>query len=79
MKDKGISKIAVVSSTEGFGWQARSSSRTCPRRGHTIVANEVYDKQATDLTDVLTKVKGDQRAGGCQLVHRAAQSLWPRT
>ena len=27
--------------------------------GIQILANEVYDKQATDLTDVLTKVKGN--------------------
>jgi branched-chain amino acid transport system substrate-binding protein len=59
MKEKGISKIAVVSSTDGFGQAGKKQLEDlAPQSGIQIVANEAYDKQATDLTDVLTKVKG---------------------
>jgi branched-chain amino acid transport system substrate-binding protein len=59
MKEKGISKIAVLSSTDGFGAAGKKQLETAaPAEGIEILVNEVYDKQATDLTDVLTKVKG---------------------
>jgi branched-chain amino acid transport system substrate-binding protein len=60
MKDKGITNIAILSSTEGYGAAGKKQLETAaPSEGITILANEVYDKQATDLTDVLTKVKGN--------------------
>ena len=60
MKDKGLTNIAILSSTEGFGAAGKKQLETAaPAEGITILANEVYDKQATDLTDVLTKVKGN--------------------
>jgi branched-chain amino acid transport system substrate-binding protein len=59
MKEKGITKIAVLSSTDGFGAAGKKQLETAaPAEGIEILVNEVYDKQATDLTDVLTKVKG---------------------
>jgi len=59
MKDKGIRKIAVVSSNDGFGNAGKKQLEDLAKTdGMEIVANEVYDKQATDLTDILTKVKG---------------------
>ncbi|MFO7975212.1 MAG: ABC transporter substrate-binding protein [Candidatus Hydrogenedentota bacterium] len=59
MKDLGISKIAVVTSNAGFGNQGKKQlTEMAPDHGIRILVNEVYDKQATDLTDVLTKVKG---------------------
>jgi branched-chain amino acid transport system substrate-binding protein len=58
MKEKGISKIAIVSSTDGFGAAGKKQLETAaPGEGIEILADEVYDKQATDLTDVLTKIK----------------------
>jgi len=43
-----------------FIWLGEKQLETlAPAEGITILANEVYDKQATDLTDVLTKVKGN--------------------
>ncbi|HPO16934.1 MAG TPA: ABC transporter substrate-binding protein [Candidatus Hydrogenedentes bacterium] len=58
MKDKGISKIAVVSSNDGFGAAGKGCLEEMAKpAGIEILANEVYDKQATDLTDILTKVK----------------------
>jgi branched-chain amino acid transport system substrate-binding protein len=59
MKEKGITKIAVLSSTDGFGAAGKKQLETAAGpEGIEILVNEVYDKQATDLTDVLTKVKG---------------------
>jgi branched-chain amino acid transport system substrate-binding protein len=66
MKDKGISKIAVVSSNDGFGSAGKKQLEDLAKtEGIEILANEVYDKQATDLTDILTKVKS---AAGVQAV-----------
>jgi len=60
MKDLGISKIAIVSSTDGFGAAGKKQLEDMAKtEGIQIVADEVYDKSATDLTDVLTKVKGN--------------------
>lgn len=60
MKEKGIAKIAVLSSTDGFGAAGKKQLETgASPEGIEILVNEVYDKQATDLTDVLTKVKGN--------------------
>lgn len=59
MKEKGITKIAVVSSNDGFGNAGKKQLEDLAKeQGIEILANEVYDKQATDLTDVMTKVKG---------------------
>jgi len=66
MKDKGITKIAVLSSNSGFGAAGKKQLEDIAKtEGIEIVANEVYDRAATDLTDVLTKVKS---AAGVQAV-----------
>ncbi|MGA2241167.1 MAG: ABC transporter substrate-binding protein [Verrucomicrobiota bacterium] len=59
MKEKGINKIAVLTGNDGFGKGGKKQLEELAKtEGIEIVANEVYDKQATDLTDILTKVKG---------------------
>lgn len=59
MKAQGISKIAVLTGNDGFGASGKKQLEELAKtEGIEIVANEVYDKQATDLTDILTKVKG---------------------
>ncbi len=59
MKKKGITKIGVVSSNDGFGVAGKEQlEKLAPARGITILISEVYDKKATDLTGVLTKLKG---------------------
>ncbi len=59
MKRMGISKIAVVSSNDGFGVGGKKQLEDLAgANGIQIVISEVYDKGATDLTDILTKVKG---------------------
>ena len=58
MKEKGITKIAVLTGNDGFGASGKKQLEALAKtEGIEIVANEVFDKQATDLTDVLTKIK----------------------
>jgi len=58
MKDHGIRKVAVLSSNDGFGAAGKKQLEDLAKaEGMEILVNEVYDKQATDLTDILTKVK----------------------
>jgi len=59
MKTKGITRIAVLTSNDGFGAAGRKQLQAQAKtEGIEILVDEVYDKQATDLTDILTKVKG---------------------
>jgi len=58
MKDKGIGSIAVLSSNDGFGAAGKKQLEDMAgEAGIKIVADEVYDRQATDLSDIVTKVK----------------------
>lgn len=58
MKAMGISKIGVVSSNTGFGKAGKEQlEKIAPSFGIQILANEVYEKEATDLTAVVTKLK----------------------
>ncbi len=59
MKDLGIKKIGVITSNTGFGKGGKAQlEKMAPENGVEIAINEVYEKEATDLTGVLTKVKG---------------------
>ena len=61
MKDKGISKAGVVTSNDGFGVAGgKQLAALAPEFGITIAISEAYPKEATDLTDVLTKLKGQE-------------------
>jgi branched-chain amino acid transport system substrate-binding protein len=58
MKKADITKIGVVSSNTGFGKAGKEQlEKLAAEYGITIAANEVYDKEATDLTAVVTKLK----------------------
>jgi branched-chain amino acid transport system substrate-binding protein len=58
MKKSGITRIGVLSSNTGFGKAGREAiAKLAPEHGIRIVADEVYDKAATDLTAEVTKVK----------------------
>jgi len=60
MKDMGISKIGVVTSNAGFGIAGgQQLAKITPEYEITIAISETYDKQETDLTGVLTKLKGE--------------------
>jgi branched-chain amino acid transport system substrate-binding protein len=59
MKGKGIARIGVVASNDGFGMAGKAQlEKLAGEYGVTVAISEAYDKQATDLTDVLTKLKG---------------------
>ena len=59
MKKHGISKIAIMSVTSGFGASGRGELlRIAPKYGMTIVADEKYGPKDTDMTAQLTKIKG---------------------
>jgi len=58
MNKMKVSKIGVLSSNTGFGKGGKGIiENLAPQHGITIVANEVYDKAASDLTAEVTKVK----------------------
>ena len=58
MKKMKISKIGVLSSNTGFGGAGKAQiEKLAPEHGITIVANEVFDKAASDLTAEATKMK----------------------
>ncbi len=59
LSDKGLSKVGVIVSNDGFGVAGKAQlEKLIGEYGITIAIAETYDKQATDLTDVLTKLKG---------------------
>jgi branched-chain amino acid transport system substrate-binding protein len=59
MRKMGISRIGVLTSNSGFGQGGKAQlEKLAPAGGITVVISEVYDKDATDLTGVLTKIRG---------------------
>jgi branched-chain amino acid transport system substrate-binding protein len=59
MKKKGISRIAIITVTDGFGTLGRQElKRVAPAYGMTIVADERYGPKDSDMTAQLTKIKG---------------------
>lgn len=59
MKQMKISKIAIITATEGFGMEGRNQLlKLAPEMGITIVADETYGPKDTDMTAQLTKIKG---------------------
>jgi branched-chain amino acid transport system substrate-binding protein len=59
LKEKGISKVGVITSNDGFGMAGKAQlEKLAPESGITIVISEAYDKTETDLTGILTKLKG---------------------
>ena len=58
MKKRKITRIGVLSSNTGFGNAGKGQiEKLAPSFGIQILANEVYDKAASDLTAEVTKVK----------------------
>ncbi|PKL51900.1 MAG: branched-chain amino acid ABC transporter substrate-binding protein [Nitrospira bacterium HGW-Nitrospira-1] len=76
MKKMGIVKIGVVSSNTGFGKAGKEQiEKMAPQHGIEIIANEVYDKDATDLTAVATKLKAAKVEGIINWSIEPAQSI----
>jgi len=58
MNEMGIVRIGVVVGNTGFGQGGKAQlEKYAPEHGIEIAIVEVYDREATDLTGVLTKVK----------------------
>jgi len=58
MNELGITTIGVTSSNTGFGSAGKAQlEQLAPEYGIQIAISEVYDKTATDLTSVVTKVQ----------------------
>ncbi len=59
MKAHGITKVAIITSTDGFGATGRAQLQAlAPTLGMEIVADETYAPSDTDMTAQLTKIKG---------------------
>lgn len=58
MNKKGISRIAIITGTTGFGDQGRKQlKKLAPGYGIGIVADETYGPTDTDMTAQLTRIK----------------------
>ena len=58
MKKQGISKIALISGTGGFGRSGRKQTLdVAPKYGIEILVDETYGPKDTDMTAQLTKIK----------------------
>jgi branched-chain amino acid transport system substrate-binding protein len=58
MKRMKVTRIGLLSSNTGFGKAGKEQvEKLAPGAGITVVASEVYDKAATDLTAEVTKLK----------------------
>jgi branched-chain amino acid transport system substrate-binding protein len=59
LKKRGISKIAIMSVTTGYGASGREELiRLAPEFNMNIIADEKYGPKDTDMTAQLTKIKG---------------------
>ena len=59
MKKKGITRVAIISVTAGFGDFGRQElKRVAPVYGISVVADERYGPKDSDMTAQLTKIKG---------------------
>jgi branched-chain amino acid transport system substrate-binding protein len=60
MQKKGVKKIAVLAGNDGFGKAGKEQlAKNASDFGVTIVAEEVYDKSATDLSAIVAKLKAN--------------------
>ena len=58
MKKHGISKVALLSETSGFGQSGRKETEgVAGKYGITLVANETYGPKDTDMGPQLTKIR----------------------
>jgi branched-chain amino acid transport system substrate-binding protein len=58
MKKRGISKVALLSETSGFGQSGRKEAQvSAVKYGVTLIADETYGPKDTDVTAQLTKIR----------------------
>ena len=59
MKKRGISKVALLAETSGFGQSGKKETEgVAGKYGITLVASETYGPKDTDMSPQLTKIKG---------------------
>ena len=60
MNEMSVASIAVVTDNTGFGKAGKDQLlKIAPEYGIRIVENETYDKDATDLTSLVAKIKAN--------------------
>lgn len=58
MKKRGITKVALLSETSGFGQSGKKETEgVAAKYGITLVANETYGPKDTDISPQLTKIR----------------------
>lgn len=61
MKKRGITKIALISGTGGFGASGRKQTlAVAPQYGVEVIMDETYGPKDTDMTVQLTKIKNNK-------------------
>jgi branched-chain amino acid transport system substrate-binding protein len=79
MKKMGITKIGALTSNSGFGQGGKAQlEKLAPPAGITILISEVYDKDATDLSGVLAKIKAQNVQAVVNWSTEPAQSIVPK-
>jgi branched-chain amino acid transport system substrate-binding protein len=58
LKDKGIKKIAIMTASDNFGQEGKSSlEKLAPKFGIALVDSQIFDVTDSDVTVQLTKIK----------------------
>lgn len=79
MKANGISKIAIITGTTGFGAAGRKQLQTIAgNMGIEIVADETYGPADTDMTAQLTRIRGTDAQAVVNWSIVPAQSIVPK-
>lgn len=79
MKEKGITRVAAIASNTGFGQGGMAFlEKFAGEYGIQVAAKEVYDRAATDLTALLTKVKAQNVQAVVNWSIEDAQSIIPK-
>lgn len=79
MRKKGISKIAIITGTTGFGAEGRKwLKKLAPEYKITIVADETYGPKDTDMTAQLTRIKATDAQAVVNWSIVPAQAIVPK-
>ncbi|MDD5704560.1 MAG: ABC transporter substrate-binding protein [Kiritimatiellae bacterium] len=79
LKAQGLTRIGVTVDNTSFGQAGKAQlAALAPDMGITIAAAETYDKAATDLTDILAKIKAQNIQAVVNWSVVPAQSIVPR-
>lgn len=75
IKARGLSKVGIISGTDGFGVSMRTQCMSvAPDYGTTVVADEFYGPRDSDMTSQLTKMRS---VAGLQVIVNAGTGQGP--